>query len=313
MTSIKKQNKFIKKILSKPYLFRKIITLSIEEIKLLSQKLEPEWEQREKKRLLISNPNRINKLGQGRPYELGGIFNLLTATILYLRTSMGYDLLALLLDIDKTTVKRAIKRVIPLLEDRFIPKTKITSYKRRSNNIDDLLEQFPELKDVIFDGTECSIQRPKKRQATSYSGKKKRHTKKIQIAIDKKTKLILGISPPLKGKIHDKKQIEKTNWDKKLPKDINRYGDLGYQGMPKDNWIIPVEKPKNDELTKKQKRNNKKICKERFFVEHAIRGIKIFRRIGETITIKTDKFLYSVFFASSNLYNFKRLVRQGIN
>jgi len=82
--------------------------------------------------------------------------------------------------------------------------------------------------------------------------------------------------------------------------------------MPEINWIIPSKKPRGGGLTKKQKRANKKVSKERIFVEHAIRGIKIFRRVGETISIKTNNFLYSAFLASANLYNFKRLVRQGI-
>lgn len=307
----KNKNKFIEKILSKPYLFRRLLTFTIEEFKLLAEKLEPEWTELENKRLK-QRKNRINKLGQGRPYELGIFFNLLLATILYLRTNIGHDLLGLLFNIDQSTLRRTVKRVIPLLQDRFIPKTEITKHKRRSNNIDDLLKEFPELKDIIFDGTELPVKRPKKRQKQSYSGKKKRHTKKTQIAIDKKTKLIIGVSPPLKGKIHDKKQLEKTGWDKKLSDKINRYGDSGYQGMPSDNWTIPEKKPRGGELTKEQKRANKKIAQERIFIEHAIRGIKMFKRVGETISIKTNNFLYSAFLASANLYNFKRLVRQGI-
>jgi len=311
MLSKKKTNKFISKILSKPYLFKRVTTLSIEEMKLLSEKLELEWKIIEKERLLKNNPNRINKIGQGRKYELGSFLNLLLVTIIYLRTNIGYDLLSLLLEVDQATIKRLVKRVILLLQDRFIPKTLLSKNKRRSNSIDDLLDEFPELEDVIFDGTECAIKRPKKRQKQSYSGKKKRHTKKTQIAIDKKTKLIVGVSPPKKGKIHDKKQLEKTNWNNKLPKEIKRYGDSGYQGMI--DWIIPDKKPKGKELTKKQKRNNKKICKERIYVEHAIRGMKIFRRIGETISIKNNDFLYNILLASANLYNFKRLVRQGLS
>ena len=86
---------------------------------------------------------------------------------------------------------------------------------------------------------------------------------------------------------------------------------MGFLGM--NNWIIPHKKPKGRELTKKQKRQNKKMARERIAVEHAIRGIKIFRRIGETVSIKSDDFLFNVLLASANLYNFKRLVRQGIS
>jgi len=288
------------------------MSLSIGECELLTKKLEQEWKIREQGRISQAHSNRINKPGQGRPYELGTFFNLLLATILYMRTSMGYELLGLLLGVDKTTVKRIVSRVIPLLQDRFIPKTHITKRKRRTNDLDELLKDYPELEDVLMDATELSIKRPKKRQKQSYSGKKKKHTKKITIATNKKDNLIIGVSPPAKGRMHDKKQLEHTGWDTKLPDTIKRMGDLGYQGMPKDTWNIPHKKPKNQTLTRSQKRANTKLSKERIAVEHSIRGVKIFRRIGETITLKTDQSLTTTFLAAVNLYNFKRLVRQGI-
>jgi hypothetical protein len=304
------KQKIFTTLLNKPYLFRRIITLSIEEFNLLSEKLDPEWKQNEFERL-SARKDRKNKVGQGRKYELGKFSNLLLATLFYLRTNIGYELLSLVFNVDQSTIKRVVRRVIPLLTDRFIPKTEITKKKRRTNNLDELLGQYPELTDVIIDGTELSIKRPRKRQKQSYSGKKKRHTKKTQVAQDKNTKLIIGLSPPKKGKIHDKKQVEQVGWNDKLPDDINCQGDLGFQGM--NNWIIPHKKPKGKELTKKQKRQNKKMARERITVEHAIRGMKIFRRIGETVSIKSDDFLFNVLLASANLYNFKRLVRQGIS
>lgn len=306
------KQKLFEKLLRKPYLFRRIVTLSTKEFEMLSNKLEPEWKQREYERLSARN-NRKNKIGQGRKYELGSFSSLLLATCFYLRTSIGYELLSLIFDVDQSTLKRVVARVTPLLTDRFIPKTEITKGKRRTNNLDELLDEFPELKDVIFDGAELTSKRPKKRQKQSYSGKKKRHTKKTVIALDKRTNIIVGVSPPKKGKIHDKKQLEQTNWDNKLPIGINRYGDSGYQGMPEETWVTPYKKPRTKELAKKQKQYNKKLAKQRIFVEHSIRGMKIFRRIGDTLTIKSDEFLFNVLLASANLYNFKRLVRQGIS
>lgn len=241
----------INKLLSKPYLFRPITTLGIKKFDTLSQKLEPEWRERELCRLM-ERKDRKNKVGQGRKYGLGDFSNLLLATIVYLRTNIGFELIGLLFDVDQSTVKRTVKRIVPLLQDRFIPKTELSKHKRRTNNLDELLKDYPELKDVIFDGSEMPIKRPQKRQKQPYSGKKKRHTKKFQLGVDKSNKPILALSPPQKGKIHDKKQLESTPWNDKLPDGINRWGDLGYIGMP--GWIIPHKKPQGKELTKKQKR-----------------------------------------------------------
>jgi len=306
-----KQPKIITTLFNKPYLFRRLTTLNIEEFNLLAAKLEPEWKQREYERLL-ARPNRKNKPGQGRKYELGSFANLLLVIIIYLRTTIGSELLSLLFDIDQSTIKRIVRRVMPLLTDRFIPKTELTKKKRRTNNLDEFLKDYPELKDVIFDGTDVNIKRPQKRQKQSYSGKRKRHTKKTIIALHKQTKLITGVSPPKKGTVHDKKQLEATGWNDKLSTEVNRHGDLGFYGMSEDNWIIPNKKPKGKDLTEKQRRQNRNRARDRMPVEHSIRGVKMFRRIGELVTIKSDDFLYNVLLASANLYNFKRLVRQGI-
>jgi len=55
--------------------------------------------------------------------------------------------------------------------------------KRKISTLDELIEIFPEVRDLIIDGTERPIQRPKdnEKQKENYSGKKKRHTKKNTI------------------------------------------------------------------------------------------------------------------------------------
>ena len=182
--------KFFETLYAKPYLFRRITTFSQEEFNLLANKVEPEWKERELERLI--GKKRKNAVGQGRKYELKTFGNLLLATILYLRTTIGYELLGLLLGIYQSTVKRVLRRVAPLLQDRFLPITPRTKKKKRTNNLDEFLKDYPELTDVIFDGTELSINRPKRRQKAAYSGKKKHHTKKSIVARDKRTKLFLG-------------------------------------------------------------------------------------------------------------------------
>jgi hypothetical protein len=300
--------KFFETLYARSHLFRRITTFSHDEFNLLARKLEPEWVRKEFERL--NQRKRKNAVGQGRKYALKTFPNLLLAVILYLRTTIGYELLGLLLGVDPGTVKRAVARVSPLLKDRFIPNTPLNKKKQRTNDLDDFLKDYPELTDVIFDGTELSINRPKKRQRYAYSGKKKRHTKKSVVARDKRTRLFLGVSPPKNGKIHDKKQMEQTGWDKLLPKKVNRWGDLGYFGMK--NWKLPYKKPKGKKLPKKKKRQNVAHSRERIGVEHGIRMVKTFRRIGELVKIKSNDYLYTLLLASTNLANFKMLARQGI-
>jgi len=305
-----KTKEYVSRFFLKQHQFRRLTSFSVEEFTLLSEKLERAWKTNEQKRL-ESRTDRKRKVGQGRPYVLGDFRNLLFVTILYLRTHASIELLALIFRVDDDTVRRSVMRVLPLVQDRFIPITALTKGKKRINDLDELLRAYPELEDVIFDGTEFPIQRPKKRQRQSYSGKKKHHTKKSQLALDRKTKLVIGLSPPRKGKIHDKKHLERIDWDRRLPQKVKRRGDLGYIGMPKGTWIIPHKKPKGKELTQQQKRENKKLAKERIYVEHGIRRTKVFRRVGETINVSDHLFSLSLL-AATNLANFKWLVRQGL-
>lgn len=60
--------------------------------------------------------------------------------------------------------------------------------------------------------------------------------------------------------------------------------DCGYQGIKKihPNSQTPIKKPKNGELTKKQKKKNKKLRQKRVKIEHTNRRCKCFRIVKET-------------------------------
>jgi hypothetical protein len=52
--------------------------------------------------------------------------------------------------------------------------------ERKLERIEQFLNRFPEVRELIFDGTERPVKRPKEatQQQEHYSGKKKRHTRK---------------------------------------------------------------------------------------------------------------------------------------
>ena len=60
--------------------------------------------------------------------------------------------------------------------------------------------------------------------------------------------------------------------------------DLGYQGIEKihSNSKIPIKKPNKGELTKNQKKKNKRFRRKRVKVEHVIRRCKCWRIVKET-------------------------------
>lgn len=71
---------------------------------------------------------------------------------------------------------------------------------------------------------------------------------------------------------------------KPLPRDCEKYGDLGYQGWQKiaSNVILPIKKKENQPLTTEEKLYNKALASFRVKVEHKFRELKIFRILSGT-------------------------------
>jgi hypothetical protein len=120
---------------------------------------------------------------------------------------------------------------------------------------------------ILVDVTECLIERPKK-QKKFYSGKKKRQTLKILAIVN------------ANGKTHDFKMY-KNSIGKGVFGKIKLIGDSGFQGITDlhSNSETPKKKPKNGELTKIEKRNNKRISVERIAIENVNAVLKVFKII----------------------------------
>src|SRR5690349_13612686 len=86
---------------------------------------------------------------------------------------------------------------------------------------------------VIVDGTECPIMRPNSIiQNVFYSGKKKRHTIKYEVAVRVSDGLLVWISGPFPGKVHDMAMLHDGNLCSYLVNQERILGDKGYQGQP---------------------------------------------------------------------------------
>ena len=143
----------------------------------------------------------------------------------------------------------------------------------------------------IVDVTECTIQRAKniEIQKEYYSGKKKKHTLKIQIIIDEETKKIISIAFE-KGSVHDFSLFKEST--KSIDKKTPFLGDSGYQGIDKlfDYSNTPKKKSKNNPLTDEDKELNHLISTTRIPVEHTNCQVKIFRILSERYRSRVKTF-----------------------
>jgi hypothetical protein len=153
----------------------------------------------------------------------------------------------------------------------------------------ELLKSENSIEVVIIDVGESPLERPKKKQRSYYSGKKKRHTHKFQAVINKSNKKVI-CTDFARGRKHDFKLYRESKTH--ISKDKNLKVDTGYQGIVKlhANTDIPQKRSKKNPLTKEAKKMNRKISGERVTVEHVIREIKIFRIISERYRNRRKRF-----------------------
>ena len=168
--------------------------------------------------------------------------------------------------------------------------------------------------EFIIDGTERPVRRPKnsKKQKERYSGKKKRHTIKNVIVINKNNKQIIGLTSTEGGKHHDKKLIDdaKIKWRK----DNIILGDSGFRAYSPNEAIVklPIRKPCKKEFSPLQKAINKAFSSIRVRVEHAICGIKrcnIVSDVHRSIKLGFDDIVMHI---ACGLHNFRSFMRQPV-
>lgn len=97
---------------------------------------------------------------------------------------------------------------------------------------------------IIIDVTEQPIERPVDKQRSWFSGKKKRHTAKIQLIVCLLTLQILSVVCG-KGRTHDFTLFKQCGLH--LAAALEKYGDAGYQGLDKlvANAFTPIKIPEN--------------------------------------------------------------------
>lgn len=123
----------------------------------------------------ITEEPRIRKLGGGRKAKLATIKEKLFYILFYFKCYPTFDLAGVLFDFDRSQANRWVHRLQPILEQTLEEKKMLPL--RKLSSIDEFIEHFPQVKEVIIDGTERPICRPKdpETQKEYFSGKKKRH------------------------------------------------------------------------------------------------------------------------------------------
>lgn len=123
-------------------------------------------------------------------------------------------------------------------------------------------------------------------QEKYYSGKKCNHTLKCQIIALPNGNDIVDVVAGEPGPKSDVNLFRE--YRSRFHPNQKFKGDLAYIG--EDLIDTPIKKPRNVELTIKQKEENTKFASKRIFVEHRIRSIKICRVAQERFRLNPKKY-----------------------
>ena len=269
------------KLSKNPGAFQRMTGASVRQFKTIANIILPYWEELERKRL--TRANRQRAIGAGAKYRLPTLQDKLLVIFLYYRSYITMEFLGYLFDLNRSNICRLIQRLqIAMNEASVLPgdrPIRDRSRRRKISDLNEFLEEYPEIEDLIIDATEQQVERPKRQQKSYFSGKKKCHTMKTQIVINKEGEII-NTSESVPGKNHDRKVSKKSAILNSIPSDMKIMGDSGYQGIKDDfpNATIPHKKKRGGpKLTKEQKHENRKISRKRVLVENVIGKLKIFK------------------------------------
>ena len=234
----------------------------------------------------LSRPNRKRAIGGGPGFDLDPR-NQILLTVIWLRLYPLHEVLAYLFGVSDTTVGRAIGRVLPLLEASGQDRMRLPDPGRtRRRNLDALLSDTPELA-VVIDTFEQPVQRPHERKLadTYYSGKKKRHTLKSQVAVDEETGQVVDVPESVRGPAADIKVLEASGLLERLPEGVGAMGDLAYVGIeklhPQGLGAAPRRKPRGKERPAEDVCYNRAFSKRRIVVEHTIGRMRRYQSITQ--------------------------------
>lgn len=265
--------------------FRAMTGLDVVEFDTLVVDILPRYTLAE--RIRHNRPNRKRAVGGGHPFTLDARDQLLL-TVVWLRLYPLHEVLAYLFGVSDSTVSRTISRMLPLLEASGRDTMRMPDPgKKRRRSLDVLLADTPELAAVI-DTFEQRVQRPPDRSAADqlYSGKKKQHTLKSQVAVDEQTGRVVAIADSVAGPTADIKLLEESGLLKELPAGIGAIGDLAYIGIDKLHpcglGAAPRRKPRGKERPPEDIAYNRAFSRRRIVVEHTIGRLRRYQSLSQT-------------------------------
>jgi len=268
-----------------PTVFLKMTGLRVNEFDALIEDVLPQFVQAKHKRL--ERADRQRQMGGGRDSELDERDQILL-TVVWLRVYPTQEVLGYLFGVSDSTVSRIIQRVLPILEQAGRDTMRMPDPgRKRRRSLDQLLQDTPELA-VVIDSFEQKVQRPKDPNDRDrfYSGKKKTHTLKSQVAVDEDSGAIVDVSESVAGPTADMTLLEQSGLMNRLPEGVGGIGDLAYVGIaklhPEGLAASPRRKPRGKPRPPEDVAFNTVFSRRRIIVENTIGRLRRYQSLTQT-------------------------------
>jgi DDE superfamily endonuclease len=208
----------------------------------------------------------------------------LLLTLVWLKAYPSYEVLGLLFALDKGNARRNVLDVLEALDtfDDFpFDRPDGDQDRRPRGSLPEVMAAFPQVR-LIIDAKEQRIHRPgggHERQKPYYSGKKRAHTLKTQLAVSGGG-LIESVSPSTPGSVNDVRLLRETGLLGRLGEGEAAMTDKGYEGADKGErsgvLVLPKKERQKNPCTEEDKARNRQIARYRIVVEHAIAQLNRF-------------------------------------
>lgn len=263
-------------------IFSKVTGLTVKEFDQLVTDMMPRLVEADEQRL--RRADRQRDIGGGRQPDLTGR-NQVLLVVVWLRIYPTGDVLGYLFGVSAPTVSRIQARVLPLLEQAGLDTMRQPDPGRKHRRQwSELLHMIPELT-VVVDTFEQAVQRPKDPEAGGgyYSGKKKMHTLKSQVAVDSNIGYIRDVAKSVCGPVGDMRVLEESGLLDTLPQDVGVAGDLAYIKLltTRHKGFAPRRKPRGKPRPVQDEVYNRVFSHFRIVVEHSIGRLRRFQALSQ--------------------------------
>jgi hypothetical protein len=278
-------------LVGRPAAFRSLTGHSVAAFDALYAAFAPVYEQRRRTAPLTrrgSQP-RQRAVGAGAQFH-HDLRTRLLMTVLWLRLYPTYEVLGWLFSLDKTNAHATVGDLLPALETLAeFPFERPAAERKKLRSVAAVMDAFPDVR-LVIDAKEQPVQRPKStkeddRQRPYYSGKKKRHTLKNQVAVTPEGRIGAVSESVPGGANHDLTLLRGSGLLGCLAPEEGAMLDKGYDGIrndyPHQPLYLPHKARRNHPLTAEEKAYNRHLARYRVVVEHTNAQLNQFQALTQ--------------------------------